>query len=431
MKNIMRRYLLLLTLLAWACLLTAQTTLQKQLESLPHVGKVESLENTVGFAEKYQVSFVQDLDHAHPESGSFSQRVFVMHMGYDRPTVMVTEGYGAGRTAYPGYNEELAKILNANIVVVEHRYFLESTPEPINWNYLTVENSAYDLHRINQTLKKIYPKKWLSTGISKGGQTTNFYRAFFPDDVEVSVPYVAPLCYEVEDGRHEPFLRNFAGTTQERKAILDFQIEVLKRRAQLLPLFEKLCTEKAYKFRMSMTEIYDYSVLEYSYAFWQWGTSPDSIPPLSASDKDIFDHWMKISSPDYLISESGITSFFVQAARELGYYGYDIKPFEGLLKIESAKGYLAKLFLPEPVQDIAFDPTVYNKVEQFMSTTDAKMIFIYGEYDPWSAAAVTNPHSPNILYLVAPKGSHRARINNLPEEMKEQAIKTLKDWMLD
>ena len=427
----MKRYLFLLTLLVWVSLLPAQTTLQKQLESLPHVSKVEKLENTAGFTEKYLVSFVQDLDHAHPESGSFSQRVFVMHTGYDRPTVMVTEGYGAAYAASPRSNNELAQILNANIVVVEHRYFLASTPQLVNWSYLTVENSVYDLHRINQALKKIYPKKWLSTGISKGGQTTNFYRAYFPDDVEVSVPYVAPLCSGVEDGRHEPFLRNFAGTTQERKAVLDFQREVLKRRSLLLPLFEKVCEEKAYKFRLPIEEIYDYSVLEYSYAFWQWGTSVDSIPPLNASDKSIFDHFMKISSPDYFVSESGISSFFVQAARELGYYGYDTKPFEGLLKIESAKGYLAKLVVPEPVQDIAFDPTVFNKVEHFMSTTDAKMIFIYGEYDPWSATAVTNPHSSNILYLMDPKGSHRARVNNLPEEMKEQAIKTLKAWMLD
>ena len=32
----------------------------------------------------------------------------------------------------------------------------------------------------------------LATGISKGGQATMFYRSYFPDDVDISVPYVAP-----------------------------------------------------------------------------------------------------------------------------------------------------------------------------------------------------------------------------------------------
>ena len=44
-------------------------------------------------------------------------------------------------------------------------------------------------------------------GDQQGGQTSLLYRVFFPDDVDVSVPYVAPLCYAREDGRHEPFLR--------------------------------------------------------------------------------------------------------------------------------------------------------------------------------------------------------------------------------
>ena len=427
----MIRNILLLILLACTNLLSAQTSLQKQLESLPHVSKVEKLDNNAGFSEKYQIDFTQSLNHAHPESGNFNQRVFVMHMGLDRPTVMVTEGYGAAYAANPGYHNELAKILDANIVVVEHRYFLASTPKPVDWSFLTVENSVNDLHRVNKTLKGIYAKKWLSTGISKGGMTANFYRAYFPEDVEVSVPYVAPLCADIEDGRHEPFIRNFAGTPQDRKTILDFQKEVLKRRNKLMPLFEKLCTERSYKFRLPADEIYDYCVLEYSFAFWQWGTPVSSIPSTTASDKDIFDHLMRISGPEYFVSESGNTSFFVQAAKELGYYGYDTKPFDGLLKIKSSKGYLAKLFLPESVQNMTFDPATYSKVENFISTTNDKMIFIYGEYDPWSAAATTNPHSPNALYLVVPKGSHRARISDLPDSMKELAIKTLKEWMLD
>ncbi len=80
------------------------------------------------------------------------------------------------------YQEELSKLLNANLVFVEYRYFLESTPEPKNWEYLTAENSAYDLHNVRNTFKQIYPEKWISTGISKGADY-NALPCLFPDDV--------------------------------------------------------------------------------------------------------------------------------------------------------------------------------------------------------------------------------------------------------
>ena len=37
---------------------------------------------------------------------------------------------------------------------------------------------------------------------------------------------------------------------------------------------------------------------------------------------------MKIASPDYFEKWSTTAPFFVQAAKELGYYGYDMTPFK-------------------------------------------------------------------------------------------------------
>ena len=110
------------------------------------------------------------------------------------------------------------------------------------------------MHAVTTAFKNIYPGKWIATGISKGGQTALLYRTFYPDDVDVSVPYVAPLCYGTEDGRHEPFLKKVS-TDEDRKRITDFQLEILKRKAALLPLFEKYCTEQEYKFRAPIEEI--------------------------------------------------------------------------------------------------------------------------------------------------------------------------------
>lgn len=430
MKNMHIRYaaLLLFVLLSASTSSFAQTVLEQKISAISAIKEIRPLE-TSEFSEKYVTYFTQPLDHRHPEKGSFRQRVIVSHAGFDRPTVIVTEGYGAAYALRPQYREELSKLLNANMIFVEYRYFLESTPEPKDWQYLTAENSADDLHAITTAFKSIYPGKWIATGISKGGQTTLLYRTFYPDDVDISVPYVAPLCYGVEDGRHEPFLHKVS-TPENRKKIEDFQLEALKRKATLLPRFEKYCTEKNYSFRAPIEEIYDYSVLEYSFALWQWGTPISSIPATTASDDEIFSHLLAISEPGYFTADSPNASFFVQAARELGYYGYDVQPFKQYLSIQSSEGYLHRLMLPEELKDMPFNKTLSKKITKFLKKQDPKMIFIYGQNDPWTAAGVTwLKNKKNIHVFIQPNGSHLARINTLPEAEKVRVMELINEWL--
>lgn len=430
MKNMHIRYaaLLLFVLLSASASSFAQTVLEQKINAISAIKEIRPLE-TSEFSEKYVTYFTQPLDHRHPEKGSFRQRVIVSHVGFDRPTVIVTEGYGAAYALRSQYREELSKLLNANMIFVEYRYFLESTPEPKDWQYLTAENSADDLHAITTAFKNIYPGKWIATGISKGGQTILLYRTFYPDDVDISVPYVAPLCYGVEDGRHEPFLHKVS-TPENRKKIEDFQLEALKRKATLLPRFEKYCTEKNYSFRAPIEEIYDYSVLEYSFALWQWGTPISSIPATTASDDEIFSHLLAISEPGYFTADSPNASFFVQAARELGYYGYDVQPFKQYLSIQSSEGYLHRLMLPEELKDMPFDKTLSKKITKFLKKQDPKMIFIYGQNDPWTAAGVTwLKNKKNIHVFIQPNGSHLARISTLPEAEKAEVMELINEWL--
>lgn len=427
-QSYLRLSFLVLALLVVSLSVSAQTELQQKLNGISAITGITPLESTK-FVEKYVASFTQPLDHRHPEKGSFSQRVIVSHVGFDRPTVIVTEGYGAAYGLRPNYREELSELFNTNIVFVEYRYFLESTPEPKDWQYLTAENSADDLHAVTEAFKKIYPEKWIATGISKGGQTATLYRTFYPDDVDISVPYVAPLCYGVEDGRHEPFI-NKVSTPEARKKIEDFQLEVLKRKATLLPRFEKYCAEKNYAFRAPIEEIYDYSVLEYSFSIWQWGTPVNTIPAVTASDDELFKHLLDINDPGYFTKESDNASFFVQAARELGYYGYDIRPFKKYLSIKSSKNYLHRLMLPEELKDMKFDETLGKKITKYLKENDPKMIFIYGQNDPWTAAGVTwLKGKKNTRVFVEPGGSHLARIGTLPEPLKKEVIALIKEWL--
>ena len=420
-------HLLLLLLLVIVSANASNKELYQKLCTLKGVITVDSLPSDYS-SEKYVVTIRQPLDHKHPEKGSFTQRVVISHEGFDRPTVLVTEGYGGDYALNPRYRDELAGLFQTNTVFVEHRYFSGSVPDTVDWQYLTAQNSASDLHLITTLFKQIYPQKWISTGISKGGQTALIYRAFFPNDVDITVPYVAPVSRSAEDGRHEPFL-NVVGDKKTRQAILSFQREVLKRRGEIIPLMEKFCMEKQLSFRISMNEVLDYCVLEYSFAFWQWGTPASQIPANSATTEVLFKHLTEISGPDYFAIGQPTQAFFIQAARELGYYGYDIEPFKDLLSIQTAKDYLYRIMLPEGIT-IQFQPELYKKLTNFIETSDPRLIFVYGEYDPWTSVGITKlDGKKNMFVAIQPKGSHRARINTLPDSLRDKVIKTIKLWL--
>ncbi len=124
---------------------------------------------------KYELSIRQPLDHHDPASKFYYQKVIFTHRGFDRPTVMNINGY----EIYTAKNE-IVEMLNANELNIEYRYFGESVPEILQWKYLNYDQVSNDLHRINRMFKTLYAGKWISTGISRGGQTTIIYRYFFP-----------------------------------------------------------------------------------------------------------------------------------------------------------------------------------------------------------------------------------------------------------
>lgn len=431
----MKKILINLILFAVTLNLSAQqdtTAFMRQLIDLEGVSGVTPLKSQF-YQEKYVLKLRQNVDGEDDSHGTFGQRLIVGLKGLDRPTVMVTEGYFAHYALSPDYVEELSRLFNTNVVVCEYRYFAESVPEPCNWDYMTVDNSLRDLHHVRQTLGEVFHGKWISTGISKGGQTTMFYRATYPDDVDVSVSYVAPLNRAVEDGRHEKFLAKQVGTKAERDSILCAQQELMRRKTRLLPRLERLAEERGYHFNLPYEEIYDYCVLEFPFALWQWGTSVNTLPSLSADDDAWWQTFVDNAGPEYFSCPSEFTPFHVQAARELGYYGYSSKGLKKWQTIHSTKGYLKKIMLPAELRDIKFDDTLYKRTCKYLRENDPKHIFIYGEIDPWSASGVAEwldcSQKQNMRVYVQPRGSHKSRISNMPEGMKQEIMGRLRSWL--
>ena len=428
-----KRFFTLLSLLFVVLFVNAQNSdVEKMLKDIKAVASFEKIEKADTTRQYYLMKVTQLLDPQNPAAGTFEQRVMLGHRGYDRPMVVVTEGYGADYAfKSPKYMEELTKIMDANILFVEYRYFSGSTPEPCNWDYLTVANSMEDYHNIITSFKPFYNAKWASTGISKGGSTSIFYRAYYPEDLDVSVPYVGPLSGAVEDGRHESFLER-VGTKAERDAIRNFQTELFERKQRLMPMFDAYCLDKGLVFRVPSTEIYDLLVLEYQFSMWQWGTPVKTIPALDSDDKVIFDYFMKMCGPEYFEKGSSIESFFVQAAKDFGYYGYNIEPFRKYVKAENVEGYLNRVFLPEELANVEFDDSNYRFVTDYYTENDPKMLLIYGEVDPWTATGITwmrDRNKQNVKVYIQPRGSHTARILNMPANMRDEILEQLNEWM--
>lgn len=425
MKRLLLVFLTLLLVLK-----VSATELYDHLIRIPGVRSIEQVDKGF-FAERYIIMFEQPLDHQHPERGSFEQRVILGHAGFKNPNVIVSEGYGAAYALNPKFRHEISNHLNSNQVFVEHRYFGESTPSPRNWRYLTGENAAGDLHVIKSALSRIYNEKWVATGISKGGQNAMIYKTFYPEDVDVTVAYVGPICTALEDERQQAQIA-VTSSEEDRRTILDFQNEVLGRRAALTPLFEEYIKAKGLKFRLPVNEIYDYCVLEYPFSIWQWGTALSVVPDKEASHDEIFEHFITVAAPDYF-AISDEPSFFVQAAGELGYYNYNIQELKELLTIKSSKNYVSKIFLPEDARKTKFSDKLYKKMFDYLKNNDPKLICIYGQNDPWTAVAPDQSYfqdKKNMMIIVEPGGSHRARINTLLPEDRSRVWATIENWVL-
>lgn len=381
------------------------------------------------FAHTYQIMVRQPLNYADTLNGFFMQRVFVAEKQKNNPVVLVTEGYAAHYAVNPSYIEELAELLDASQICVEHRYFGQSIPDSLNWDYLAVSNAANDHHRIVQLFKPYFEGKWLNTGISKGGQTALAHRAFFPNDVDLTVAYVAPLNFGVEDGRHEPFIEK-TGLEHDRKAIFNFQLDVLKRRTELVPMLKDYCEAKNLHSRMCFDEMLDYMVLEYPFAFWQWGSPVGNIPTASANTETVFSYLTELSDPGYFTDEGSrhYQAFFVQAACELGYYGYATKPLKKWLNIKSTSGYLVNYMVPQGAE-VSYKPETSLKVDAFLKGPARNVVLIYGEVDPWTASAAVVSADPSNRKIVNPGGSHKTRISTLPEDIQKSLIEDIRERM--
>jgi hypothetical protein len=241
-----------------------------------------------------------------------------------------------------------------------------------------------------------------------------YHRRFYPDDVDVSVPYVAPLNFSAEDDRIYNFLKNVS-TEECRKKVEDYQKLMLSRRDEIQSLFDDYINENNITFSIGNEAALEYCVLEYSFAYWQWGRGNcENIPTDTATAQKLFDNL------------NGYRIFsFISDNTEIGFYDYEIEQFGDLINHVDGSN---KIFYPTNV-DITFDYSVMKDINDWMQYEGNNFIFIYGEVDPWSATSVELTGKTNSIKMVNPGGAHWSRIQHFPEVDKQLIYSKLEEWL--
>ena len=405
---------------------TATSELYNKIKAIPGVVDIQTAHTGGSAKESYEVTFEQPLDHQKPDGEKFSQRFYVSFVGYDKPVLLGTEGYAARGVG----GSELQRILGGNQVTVEHRFFGKSVPSPVKWEYLTVKQSADDLHAIVAPLKKIFAGKWVSTGASKGGQTALFYKCYYPDDVDATVAYVAPINVTQEDPRIYQFLQT-AGDAETRQKVKDFQIALLKHEDEILPLLQPQIDRNHWTFAMGLPKAFEYGVLEYPYAFWQYGTKPSDVPlAADATVQMLVDHYNRVGTLRYY-SDQGkkqFEPFLYQAFTEIGYYNYDTTDFKPYMKALTHPTNLD--ICPDGTQDkIVYNPATMAFIYNFLQYKANHVVYIYGDLDAWSATQMQLIGRTDAIKIVVKDAHHGARISAFSPEQKEDFYSHMENWL--
>lgn len=391
--------------------------------------KIKEMECAKPYVVKLELMVPQNLDHTNGISDTLWQLVYVSHRSFDSPNVIVTEGYGASYAEPASYNEELCKILKANLIFVEHRFFGKSKPAKMDWKFLTIKQAAADHNQIIKWFKPIYPQKWVATGTSKGGSTSLYLKALYPETVDAVVAYVAPITIAQEDPRPIDYIMHRAGTKEERQAITEYQMLMFKKFDKLLGLFNEYASKNNLTFNMGNQTTLEYLILEYPFSHFQWGIPIDKIPTKKNSIDELFSHLIRIVDPESF-SETGseaTASYYYQAYSEVGYYNYNayIPQFKKYLKKSEYSNYV---MVPKGATAI-YNAETHKEILGLLNKNGEHILQIHGGIDPWYQAAWIPEDSVKLPVFVLQNGSHGVRITYFDTDTKNKIYETLESWL--
>jgi hypothetical protein len=384
----------------------------------------------------YILHFSQPLDHDQPMlSGRFQQEVSLLHRNEQDPVPMVvhTSGYD---DYYLDQPVELTKMLAANQVSIEHRFFGQSCPEGgewSDWSKLTIEQMAADEHEIIAALKTIYEGAFITTGGSKGGMTAVFHHTFYPEDVDGTVAYVAPISFGTPDPRYPPFLDDIGKRACRESVRALAQLMLSDRRdAMELQAQNQATLQAAHYTRIALGAAVEAAIVGLEWTFWQmFGDSKCMDVPMMTSDgpplsDEVLFKFLDAISPVTDNNDEAVARFapyYYQAYAQLGFPDYGAAYLAPYLRYSDAD-YIGEMPTPhEPT----YDDESMRRIVSVAGDGD-RLLFIYGEWDPWTAGKFPIGDAHDSKVYTQTRGNHRSNIAGLDMDDREDAFSRLRRW---
>ncbi|HWM12565.1 MAG TPA: S28 family serine protease [Solirubrobacteraceae bacterium] len=402
----------------------------ERLRAVPGVTSVREDAAPTGY-RFFNLTFHQPADHRRPSSGSFEQRITILHKSTDRPMVLYTGGYNVRTTAS---RSEPTQLVDGNQLSVEQRFFTPSRPQGADWSDLNIWQAATDHHRLIEALKPIYGGNWISTGGSKGGMASVYHRRFYPHDVDGTVAYVAPSDpVNFEDSAYTRFF-DTVGDEACRDALVALQREALgRRRAELLARWKAAAAAADLTFSHTVgtaDRSLELSVLDTPWAFWQYLSEADcpSVPAASASTDEIYGFIDSVVSFAFY-TDQGLEPYipyYFQAGTQLGWPEPSFRHLRGLTRYPGL--YEPRAVVPRELP-MRFEPLRMLDVNLWVRLQGSELLFVYGENDPWGAEPFRiSTWTRDSYWYEVENGNHGSNISRLAPSDKLAATETVQRW---
>jgi len=398
----------------------------ERLDTLP--GVASSREITCGAsvvlpARCFAIKMNQPVDHAQPDGPTFPQYLTLVHRGCDRPTLVADWGYSNEFT----YDVELSLYYGTNNLWIEHRFQGKSQPAADDWDWraLTIENAAADMHRVIAAFRQLYPGRWVSTGVSKGGITATYHKYFFPDDVDGAIAYVAPASRARVDPAYQDFLQQrLPAACGDR--VRDVQVAALTTRRDMM--LDRLTPYTGAGGEAVGLELLTRTL---DWGFWQaWGADHCSeVPRATATDARFWGFYLDFSplaytQPGPAEEERASGALYYEWLTEQGFALEVNSRVAPLLEEPEAKKTMEDSFraMFPAVTLPAYDGSVTAAVRAWVRDQADDLLLVYGQYDPWSGGALAAPAQPSSGRFTVPAATHEAQIGLLGDEDRTAAL---------
>lgn len=133
------------------------------------------------------------------------------------------------------------------------------------------------------------------------------------------------------------------------------------------------------------------------------------------------------ASADYFTDEmiNTFQAYFYQAATELGAPDNYTAHLETLREFEFELG----MYTPKGI-DLPYSNTSMRKVDEWVQTEASDILFIYGSFDPWTAAEFNvGENSNNVHKLFVEGGNHGVGFTVLEGKSYQLAVDVISTWL--